>query len=143
MAIGLYVAIAHEARRDPDTPGSDPRWLAFDDRKQTEHLIAASNYPDLPVWGGFSTLGLMVQALRSGLGFGPLPCYIGDPDPRLRRLKRAEIRHLADLWLLSHPDLRNNVRLRAARQCVTEAMTANADLFRGDRPRPTTIAAPE
>ena len=57
--------------------------------------------------------------------------YIGDPVPELQRLTQPDLRHMGDLWLLSHPDLRDNARLQAARQAMTEALQAKQDLFEG------------
>ncbi|AUX38788.1 uncharacterized protein SOCE26_001660 [Sorangium cellulosum] len=59
-----------------------------------------------------------------------LPTYAGDPEPGLQRLAKPDLRYLADFWLLSHRDLRDNARLRAAREGITAAMTARAALFR-------------
>ena len=63
-----YVAVAHERRCDPEIEGSTPRWIAFDDRKQVEAMIAASSYPQVPAWGAMSSLAVMVQATKAGLG---------------------------------------------------------------------------
>jgi DNA-binding transcriptional LysR family regulator len=101
-------------------------------------MIAQSSYPNAPPWGAMSSLPLMVQAARAGLGIAMLPCYVADGDPSLRRLAKPDVRHLADLWLLSHPDLRDNARLLATRECVFEALRRRESLFRGDTPlRPT------
>lgn len=61
-----------------------------------------------------------------------MPCYVADLDPELRRLPNAGLRHVADIWLLSHPDLRNNTRLKLARSCVATAIRERDTLFRGD-----------
>ncbi|ETX13703.1 LysR family transcriptional regulator [Roseivivax halodurans JCM 10272] len=59
-----------------------------------------------------SVLG-MQAAVRAGLGVAVLPCYLAEPDPALRRLG-GSIEDLAiDLWLLTHPDLRQTARVRA------------------------------
>ena len=63
-----YVAGAHAARLDPEQDGSDPRWAAFDDRRTQEVLVAASSYPDLPLWGAFSSLELIVGAASERWG---------------------------------------------------------------------------
>jgi hypothetical protein len=39
---------------------------------------------------------------------------------------------MADFWLLSHADLRDNARLRATREHITAGLTAHDALFRGD-----------
>lgn len=126
-----YIAVEYEGRLDPDIEGSCPRWISFGDRKTMEMMVASSSYPDLPYWGAFSSLELMVQATRAGLGMAILPCYVADCDPALRRLRQSDIRYVANLWVLCHPDLRTNARFRAARSCVAEALSSKADLFQG------------
>lgn len=97
-------------------------------------MIADSTYPDVPAWGAFSSLELLVNATVAGAGIVTLPTYIGDRDDRLRRLKHPDLRHVVDLWLLSHPDLRDNARFRATRRCIAECFEAHGPLFRGEWP---------
>ncbi|MCA9713108.1 MAG: LysR family transcriptional regulator [Myxococcales bacterium] len=126
-----YVATAHEDRLDPERPGSDPRWIGFQDRRVADVMIARCSYPQVPIWGAFSSLEVALQAAKAGLGLLMVPTYIGDGDPALRRLAKPDLRHLADLWLLSHPDLRGNARLSAARRCVTRGLAPQRWLFTG------------
>lgn len=129
-----YVAIEHAHRVDPEREGSCPRWVAFEGRKYAEAMIAQTSYPHVPAWGAMSSLGLLVQATREGLGVAMLPCYVGDRDPALRRLAKPDVRHVADLWLLCHPDLRDNARFLAARECVSQALLRREALFQGEDP---------
>lgn len=131
IVLGTYVGVAHVERLDPETPGSRPRWASFDDRKLQEAIVAGSSYPDAPVWGSFATVELMVQAAVHGLGLAMLPTYVGDRAPGLQRLKRPDLRHVGDFWVLSHPDLRDNARMRQTRAAVAEALRAEAKLFGG------------
>jgi len=126
-----YVGVAHAARLDPDAPGSTPRWASFDDRKLQEGMIAGSSHPALPPWGSFTSVELMVQAAEHGFGLCMLPTYVGDRAPGLRRLARPDLRHVGDFWVLSHPDLRDNARIRETRATVASALRAEASLFRG------------
>ena len=100
--------------------------------KLTEELVASSSYPELPIWGTFDSMEVMVEAARAGLGLVMLPTYVGDPDPDLSASHKPDVRHVADFWLLSHRDLRDNARLRAAREAITAALTERAALFRGE-----------
>jgi len=107
------------------------RWVAYSDRKA--HLLLANGtaYADWPSWGAFSCLELMERAVESGLGIAMLPTYVGDRSDRLRRMPHADPRHVADLWLVSHVDLRDNARLRATRARISAALGARIDLFEG------------
>jgi DNA-binding transcriptional LysR family regulator len=132
--VANYVASAHAHRLDPEIEGTSPRWIAFEERKYLEAMVAMSSYPDIPAWGAFSSLGLLMQATRAGLGIAMLPCYVADRDPALRRLAKADVKHVANLWLVSHPDLRDNARCRATRDCVIQALKRREALFLGQTP---------
>jgi DNA-binding transcriptional LysR family regulator len=131
IVLANYVAVAHAARLDPEVDGARPRWLSFDDRKRTDSLIASSSYPEVPAWGSFGSLDLVVQAALEGLGLAMLPSYVGDQEPGLRRLASADPRHMADFWLVSHPDLRDNARIRTLRAAVSDALREHMALFQG------------
>jgi DNA-binding transcriptional LysR family regulator len=59
-----------------------------------------------------TVLGL-AEAVESGIGIGPLPCFIADAKPALARLTPPNPDFTAGLWLLTHPDLRQSARVRA------------------------------
>jgi DNA-binding transcriptional LysR family regulator len=58
-----------------------------------------------------TVLGL-AEAVEQGLGIGHLPCFIGDARSGLARLGPPNPEFAADLWLLTHPDLRHSPRVR-------------------------------
>jgi DNA-binding transcriptional LysR family regulator len=58
-----------------------------------------------------TVLGL-AEAVEQGLGIGHLPCFIADRRPGLVRLGAPVSEFAADLWLLTHPDLRHSPRVR-------------------------------
>jgi DNA-binding transcriptional LysR family regulator len=131
ITLASYVAIEHEHRLDPERNDTNPRWLSFDNRKVHEELIARSHYPHVPAWGSFSSMELLIQAAHEGLGLAMLPTYAGDSDPGLRRLTHPDLHHVANLWLLCHPDLRENARLKVVRSALIEAMKKHRSLFDG------------
>ena len=64
----------------------------------------------------------MFTAVRDGAGLAVLPCYLGDSDQRLIRVGEAIPALSADLWLLTHPDLRETARIRAFLDFVADAV---------------------
>jgi DNA-binding transcriptional LysR family regulator len=131
ITVCSYVASAH-SHLDPERGPS--RWLGSSLTRASEELVSASSHPEVPIWGSFSSMELMVEAARAGLGIVTLPTYVGDLAPGLERLAQADLRHLADFWLLSHRDLRENARLQAARERVARSLAEKAPLFRGETP---------
>ena len=132
IVIASYVGVAHAARLDPERGGGHVRWLGSDMPKVAERLVAGSSYPELAIWGAFESLELMAAAAHAGLGVAMLPTYVGDSDRGLQRLAKPDVRHMADFWLVTHRDLRDNTRLRVAREQITAALVDQMALFRGD-----------
>lgn len=74
--------------------------------------VQANVAPENIVYRVNTVLGL-AEAVEAGLGIGHIPCLIGDARPSLVRLAPPEPEFSADLWLLTHPDLRHSPRVRA------------------------------
>ena len=55
---------------------------------------------------------VMHQMIRLGLGVGLLPHYLGDNDSELATLFTLPKKASKELWMLTHPDLRNVSRIR-------------------------------
>jgi len=73
----------------------------------------------------------LAAAVRAGLGIGHLPCFLGDADPALRRLAAPEPDFASDLWLLTHPDLRNTPRVRVLMDSLAQQIGAVRPLVEG------------
>lgn len=71
------------------------------------------------------------EAAAGGIGLAVLPCFLGDADPRLARIGAPIDELQSELWLLSHPDLRNVARLRVFLDFVARALAAHRGLLAG------------
>lgn len=60
---------------------------------------------------------------------GMLPCFVGDRDPRLRRMGPPVA--MNRLWLLIHADLRRSARVRALVDFLVPRLQADKALFEG------------
>jgi DNA-binding transcriptional LysR family regulator len=78
----------------------------------------------------------MHQLIGAGLGQGPLPSYVGDPDPRLRRVGAPVVPDGSFLWLLRHPELRDSARIRTLIDLLLPQLEPHLPLFAGEKPRP-------
>jgi molybdate transport repressor ModE-like protein len=82
----------------------------------------------------YRTASLVNQlvAAREGLGLAALPCYLGDPEPGLRRAIAEPIPELArELWIVTHSDLRRTARIAAFFETVGEGLAADRPLIEG------------
>lgn len=98
-------------------PGADilaeRRWAALGEDMAALRAVRAfvDIRPEKIVFRANSVLAL-AQAVETGIGVGHLPCFIGDRSPALRRLSDIRPDMGADLWLLTHEDLRHSPRIR-------------------------------
>lgn len=75
-------------------------------RDVTDHVAA-----ERIVYRINTVLGL-AEAVEAGIGIGFLPCFMADRRPALARLAPPDPAYAADLWLLTHPELRHSPRVR-------------------------------
>jgi DNA-binding transcriptional LysR family regulator len=73
------------------------------------------------------------NAAAEGLGLTFLPCYVGDVDSRLIRISDPIENLDMQLWVLTHPDLRNAARVRSLMAFLYEELGAQSDLWGGRR----------
>ncbi|GJE74525.1 LysR family transcriptional regulator [Methylorubrum suomiense] len=94
---------------------ADPPWVSPDEGVAGGLFarFVAERAPPERVALRINTVQGLCEAVAAGIGIGALPCYVADPHPALRRLSGPEPDLAAELWLLTHPDLRRSVRVRA------------------------------
>ncbi len=66
------------------------------------------------------------------MGTAMLPCCITDEEPDLVRVLPAVPFPMFDLWVLSHPDLKDTPRLRVFRDSVSDGILKKRVLFEGE-----------
>ncbi|HEV2558012.1 MAG TPA: LysR family transcriptional regulator [Microvirga sp.] len=93
----------------------DRNWVALGDNLaglKAARFVRDRVPPERIVYKVNTVLGL-AEAVESGIGIGPLPCFIADARPALVRLTDPNPDFAAGLWLLTHPDLKQSARVRA------------------------------
>ncbi|WP_233256285.1 LysR substrate-binding domain-containing protein [Falsiroseomonas bella] len=74
----------------------------------------------------------VAPAAREGIGLAVLPCYHGDPEPRLVRVLAEPVPALTrELWVVTHEDLRRTARVRACLDVIGEGIAAQRALIEG------------
>lgn len=75
-------------------------------------------FPELPIRFVMPEPVLRLDACRRGLGLAILPCFVADPHlPR-----QSEAMDGYSLWVLVHPDMRDNPRLKLFREAMVQAL---------------------
>jgi DNA-binding transcriptional LysR family regulator len=120
-------------RADGDVPPEGRSWVTLGDSfagLKVVRAIQARVAPERIVYKLNTVLGL-AEAVEAGIGIGHLPCFIGDARPGLMRLAGPEADFAADLWLLTHPDLRHSARVRAFFDFLGAEIARQRDLIEG------------
>jgi DNA-binding transcriptional LysR family regulator len=111
----LYAARAYLDELGPDPSEEDHRWVGLDEslahlesaRWMREHVA-----PDQVVLK-VDSLVAMLDAVAIGMGIGWLLCPLADDRPDLVRLQEPLPLMDTQIWVLTHPDLRQVTRIRA------------------------------
>ena len=75
-------------------------------------------------------------AAKAGIGLALLPCYLGDSDPGLVRVRPEPLPDLeGEFWIVTHADLKRTARVRAFFDQVGDGLARERDLFEGRMPR--------
>ncbi|WP_439599141.1 LysR family transcriptional regulator [Falsiroseomonas sp.] len=113
-----------------------PDWVGLGDNLAGLQVVQAlREVPPGRLAGRFDTVLGLAGAVAAGLGIGHLPCFLGDAWPVLQRLAPPEPAFASDLWLLTHPDLRQAPRIRPVMDLLAEEIALQRPLIEGERPR--------
>jgi DNA-binding transcriptional LysR family regulator len=115
LAGALYASRAYLREHGDDLCAPSHSWVDWDRRLGSKPAFAwlAERFPGRRIVArGLSTADV-AQAVRSGVGIGPLPCLVADPEPELVRLADAPAETWSPVWLLTHADLKPAARVRA------------------------------
>lgn len=112
-----------------DVPGG--WWLGWNEGVRRPPWIGATTWPHLPSRHRLPDPLLQLHAARAGAGIAMIPCMLGDADAELVRVPGSEPVALFDLWILSHPGLRDMARLRVMRDFLVASLEAKSDALRG------------
>ncbi|MFT5432983.1 MAG: DNA-binding transcriptional LysR family regulator [Myxococcota bacterium] len=110
---GRKVANAHMA-----VYGRGDCWIGQRGYALDRSWIQRTPWPDLPVRASTIDGDLQRRLCAAGMGMAYLPCFFA--DGHLER--RTDPEPGLDVWVLVHPDLRRNQRLRLFRDMVLDAL---------------------
>ena len=71
-----------------------------------------SRFPNAQISISLDEMGAVHSAIRANMGLGLMPCFLGDRDPLLQRVPGFDLQPYWDIWVLTHPDLKNVERVR-------------------------------
>lgn len=131
---GLYASHGYLNDR-PDIVAGKPTqpvdWVAFAWWDETVPSPSGWTPAGARIQARFDDMIALQGAVRAGLGVARMPCFVGGSDPLLRLVPGTRPERYADIWVLTHPDLRQVTRVRAMMQHLSGVFTSHAALFEG------------
>jgi DNA-binding transcriptional LysR family regulator len=121
---------------EPFDPARDARhhdWIAFADATSIARAMKwlKDHADEKRIVYKINTMIGLAQAAAGGAGLALLPCYVGAAVPGLAQLS-PPLRELeGELWLLTHPDLRNTARVRAFLDFCADEITRRRKIIEG------------
>jgi len=118
-------------------PVEQQAWVALSDdlASHTSARFVRANVPAKRIGYTVNTVSGLAKAIEAGIGIGYLPCVVGDVRPGLVRLGPLAPALGNNLWLLSHPDLRQAPRVRVMLDFLASEMAKLRPLLEGEQPR--------
>lgn len=134
MAFAIYANPGY-CKAHPHTNWSEHQWIALDDSMEQHTSVQwlAGHVAVDSIALRSNSFNAIRQACIVGLGLAILPCSIADTHPELQRIGDPLTECQADLWLLTHPDLRSTVRVKTIFNELHEQMAALGPLLKGER----------
>lgn len=132
VAMAVYAEKSLAAALPMDGFAGHP-WVGYDEglacTKPGAWIVA--NVPNTCIRFRANTLPSAAQAVRSGIGLGILPCFVGGSIPELVRVEPPIPSLQSSLWLLVHPDIARVPRMRSARDALARLLKAATPLLSG------------
>lgn len=107
-------------------------WIGWTDKLRRPIGTIAREYPRLGSKHKIISANLQIHACKNGMGVGILPCFFADNDPDLIRIPPYISAPKYSLWILSHPDMRTNEKIKTFVRFMTERILKKRALLEGE-----------
>lgn len=137
MVWAPYASEAMAQSLPADILTADVNWIGFGDpvSLSTAGRWMAQHLPAQRMAVQVNAVSSAARLIQAGTGVGFLPCFAGDRHPALRRCGEPMREAASPLWLLTHADLKNAVRIRAFLDFVGAELVRQRRLIEGYEPR--------
>ena len=88
-------------------------------------------YPDAKVIAKFDDMVAVLGAVQAAMGIARMPCFIGDSNPALARVPNIPDEPYFDIWVLTHPDLKDVPRIKTFMRFAASKLKKREPLFLG------------
>lgn len=126
-----YASHAYLEAHDLPTDTANAHWIGWDSPTPYPDWVRKSEFPNIPIRGRVNHPAAQLAAAKAGLGIARIPCFLGDPEPALRRVPPGDSAPCQDVWLLTHKDLISTVRIQTFMNFMSDAFNQTLDLLEG------------
>ncbi|MGQ8365365.1 LysR family transcriptional regulator [Glaciecola sp. 1036] len=114
-------------------PQNNWRWIAPLENEVWPEWLAESPFPDVPIGIAVDDIISRYHAIDKGLGMGRAACFMGDTNPNLVRLEGSSPMLKYDIWVLTHPDLHQQPKIKLLMQFLVDALLNKKSLIEGEK----------
>jgi DNA-binding transcriptional LysR family regulator len=118
------------------------RWQTMDELDFVSSVVSDS-YPGVDVGKSLknvmytNSMDLIKELVAAGKGVSRIPCYLAEGDQRLVRIGGAHKDPMAEIWLLYHPRLRSQLRIRRFVEYLVKAFEQLRPIIEANADTPT------
>jgi len=116
----VYATPEYITLHPPDTDGSGCVWMDWVTDEVFRRRAKRSEFPLVKHYAQIEDEVLLLEAAKAGMGMATMPCFYADKAHELVRVSRRAPEPVLGIWLLTHPDLSRNARVR----CFTDYFSA-------------------
>lgn len=98
--------------------GTGHEWLGWGDVEAEKKWFQKTEFADYPIRKTIGNVYLQRALCLQGLGIVLLPCFMAPPELK----RRSQPFKAAELWVLVHPDMQQNPRLRLFRDAMVASI---------------------
>ena len=113
-------------------PNPSARWIGLGTKKTFAAWRNNSPYSNCKLQHMVSDMQVHLNAVKAGMGFAYLLCFLADNEPELVRLPGATTENVIATWALTHPDTIATERVRVCVRFLVNAIFERESLIRGD-----------
>lgn len=117
-----------------DSKPAKPGVILFRNSDETPEWVR-QHFPDAEIVMHVDDVVSMSKAVANGMGLARMPCYVGDSEPMIQRLRLKLTPSTWGIWILSHVDLRSTARVRVAREFLVNVIEEQRELVLGEQSR--------
>ncbi|MCY1503408.1 HTH-type transcriptional regulator CynR [compost metagenome] len=138
LQTAVYASKAYLAKHPAKTPLIDHDWVAPDEG--LSHLMQAKwlreQVPPARIAARVDSLVGMTQLVKRGLGLGMLLCMLADAEDELVQVEPPREALDTQVWVLTHPDLKEVARIKAFTDFAYARLVADAKVLAMPAGRP-------